>query len=242
MKKKKKKMATAESPPPPPTTSTPASTTEPPLEERKSEGARRDFEGTWILSIPMHELEEKFAKWVSANVNPEHLQSEIPGMCKGGIVTDQSASVLLGIPRQWSTAQEDCLGSLVETFTVKFGPLSVFRFPNGEPETETVRDAHGVLHSYDVMHVPILNASRMDTLQKIAGRIAVTASESPVLWHHKIGYRKHLTSFFVQSKFRHVYEGKRIIDEEFTLPVDRVVLKAFRNKKFLPRTIMLRNT
>ncbi len=52
----------------------------------------------WGLRHTMRQFEERFAKWCDVNLSEEELAPSDKRGCRGGIVTDQSLTVLLGMP------------------------------------------------------------------------------------------------------------------------------------------------
>lgn len=198
--------------------------------ESKSEGASRDFKGTYMAYIELPKINECISKWALENIDRNDIEYD-KRVCKGGLVTEQSINILLGLPSEPTEEVLDILKRMPK-LKLRIGETQCF-------EEESVRTDDGVLHRYRVLSVKISESSQQELtrMQRTLG-ILYGGVNSPITWHFPV-YRPHLTIGFIKSDACSKYIGKQILPVSYELEVDTIRIKKFQDKTFEPITVHL---
>ena len=183
--------------------------------EIKHPGMVQDFTGTWWVKIPLTSFSETIVKWAETNIPKEHLASASLG-CKGGIEQSHHVNVLMGLPHPPTPEFIKYIQSTIK-FKLQFGQIKSFPGAKGEEDT------------YRVLYVEIiLPNAPLFNLQSAIGRIAVRPHQDAIRWHHPV-YNPHCTVAWIDSKYRHLYEGQNIISESDGFIVDHVEVRKYKS-------------
>ena len=218
--------------------------------ESKSAGASRDFAGTWFASMPLPGLQEAVSAWVDARLDPKDVEDDVRviGRTGGGLVRDQSASVLLGLPAAPDAAARAVLGALpaprVEVGALRCFPVERVRLPahakphDASPMAATASDGAGEVREYRVLYVDLLpcgasgGLASLQGVQRLLGALFPEENGAARVWHHP-QYTPHATVAFVRADAAHKYEGQTLGTgggAPLQLALDKLIFKAFRDK------------
>lgn len=213
--------------------------------DAKGSEAEPDFRGTWFASFPLPALEEVIRNWVTTELKPEDVINDhrITGRAPGstGLVPDQHASVLLGMP----TPPDDEKLTALAAFPaprIRIGPLACF--PPKRVEVD------GVTHEYCVLHVallppepsPAVALSTLPGLQRVLGAMFPEPDGTLRKWHHPT-YHPHATIAFIRADAVTKYVGRSIGlsgDGPLEISPTQLIFKAFRDKSIPPIVVPLR--
>ena len=198
------------------------------MTDKKSDGASRDFAGTWMCYIEFPIVNEVIQKW-AARIDADDIEND-KRVCKGGIVREQGINILLGLP----CAPTDDLVKILQrvpAFNLKLGMTQCF-----EEETVTVEN---IVHKYRVLNVQILESENKELtdLQKLIGTL-YGGVLNPIVWHHP-KYQAHLTIGFIKSGTEGKFVGQNVLSNMDTVQVSEIKIKKFQDKSFKPVTIKL---